>query len=346
MKNKLIIAAVLIAILTTGLTGCGAGQNTAATTAQNSAASAGSAKASTGTALKKVRVGYFGNTCEAPVFAAYEKGFFKDEGLDVEMVKGDAGTLKDGLATGKIDVTDGLLNQWLKPIEQGLNVKFTGGIHTGCIQVLVPPNSNIKELKDFKGKTIGVPAIGGGPMILVSRLLYNAGIDSKNDVKWKVYPNPELQLALDKGEVDIISLADPLAQINIDAGKAKSVYNSAKDAPSKDEYCCLIVVNGNIVDKDPATAAALTRAIFKGAKWVSANPKEIAQIEVDKKYVPGDPAVNAKILADYNFNASVEGGANAVLVGAKEMKNIGVLDKDTDAEQLAKSSFVRLKGIE
>jgi NitT/TauT family transport system substrate-binding protein len=35
----------------------------------------------------KIRVGYIGITCEAPIFCAVENGFFKEEGLDVELVK-------------------------------------------------------------------------------------------------------------------------------------------------------------------------------------------------------------------------------------------------------------------
>ncbi len=35
----------------------------------------------------KVRIGYIGITCEAPLFTAMEKGFFEEEGLDVEMVR-------------------------------------------------------------------------------------------------------------------------------------------------------------------------------------------------------------------------------------------------------------------
>ena len=38
-------------------------------------------------ASNKVRVGYIGITCEAPIFVAVEKGFFKEEGLEVELVK-------------------------------------------------------------------------------------------------------------------------------------------------------------------------------------------------------------------------------------------------------------------
>src|SRR3954469_5024812 len=77
----------------------------------------------------KIRVGYIGLTCEAPIFTAVEKGFFKDEGLDVELVQCQWANYKDVLALGGYDITHHLVMYFLKPIEQGLDVKFTGGIH-------------------------------------------------------------------------------------------------------------------------------------------------------------------------------------------------------------------------
>src|SRR5687768_14765381 len=49
----------------------------------------------------KIRVGYIGLTCEAPIFTAVEKGFFKEEGLDVELVRCEWATYKDALALGR-----------------------------------------------------------------------------------------------------------------------------------------------------------------------------------------------------------------------------------------------------
>lgn len=295
--------------------------------------------------LKKVRVGYFGNSCEAPLFVAYEKGFFKKEGLDVEMVRGDSNTLKDALATGKIDATDGLLMQWLKPIEQGLDIKFTTGIHTGCIQVLVPTGSNIKSVEQLKGKTIGVPTIGGGPMSLLSRALANKGIDPKTQVTWKAYPYSELGLMLKKGEVDAISLADPLAQVVADKGEGKVLINSAKTKPYASEYCCLLVINGKMIKKDPATSAAITRAVMAAARWVHYHPVEAAKLSVDNKYLPANTSINSKLISSYNYIPSVKGGQQAVLIGAKEMKEAGILNKSTNINALAKHSFVILPGV-
>ncbi|MEA4924583.1 MAG: ABC transporter substrate-binding protein [Syntrophomonadaceae bacterium] len=328
-KRKSIIAFLLMTVLLLTLAGCGAKEQTATAPQE----------------LTKVNIGYFGTTCEAPIYAAYENGYFKEEGLEVTLVKGDASTLKDGLATGKIDATDGLISQWMKPVEAGLNIKFTAGLHTGCVQVLVPADSKITSFKDLKGKRIGIPAIGSAGHVVAARMLFKEGIDSQTDVEWRVFPNAELPLVMEKGEVDVIAVADPFAQIQVDGGKAKSIYDSALDAPFKDEYCCLVVINGPLIEKDPETAAAITRALMKGAEWVSQNQEAIAQIEVDKKYVPGDAATNARILSHYNYKPSVEGGAQALLESAKEMKAIKLLNQDTDAEALAKASFVKLPGV-
>ena len=89
----------------------------------------------TGGGRAKVRVGYIGLTCEAPIFTAVEKGFFQEEGLEVALVKCEWANYKDVLALGGFDVTHHLIMYFLKPIEQGLDVKFTGGIHRGCLRV-------------------------------------------------------------------------------------------------------------------------------------------------------------------------------------------------------------------
>src|SRR5439155_10774957 len=105
----------------------------------------------------KLKVAYLGLTCEAPIFMAQEKSFFQEEGLDVELVKTDWDGLREGLGTGQYDANHTLVMYLLKPIENGTNVKMTGGVHTGCLRVQVPAKSDYKSVKELKGKKIVVP---------------------------------------------------------------------------------------------------------------------------------------------------------------------------------------------
>ena len=155
----------------------------------------------------KVRVGYIGITCEAPIFMAVEQGFFKEEGLDVELVKCEWSKYKDVLALGGYDITHHLIMYFLKPIEQGLDVKFTAGIHTGCLRVQAGKDGPISSVKDLKGKRIGCPGMGTPPFIFANRVLGANGIDAAKDVEWRVYPAGE-QGAGGVGGAVIMSLPD------------------------------------------------------------------------------------------------------------------------------------------
>src|SRR5215471_1285617 len=207
-------------------------------------------------AANKIRVGYIGLTCEAPIFTAAEKGFFKEEGLDVSLVKCEWANYKDVLALGGFDVTHHLVMYFLKPVEQGLDVKFTGGIHRGCLRVQALTNGKIQSVADLRGKRIGVPGMGTPPFIFANRVLGAHGIDPGKDVQWLVFPAGELWLALDKGEVDAVADSEPIGSLLIATGKVRNVADQATEPPYNDEYCCAVLVNGKFLARNPKAAAA------------------------------------------------------------------------------------------
>src|SRR5438067_3402798 len=223
-------------------------------------------------ASNKVRVGYIGLTCEAPIFTAVEKGFFKEEGLEVELVKCEWANYKDVLALGGFDITHHLVMYFLKPIEQGLDVKFTAGIHKGCLRVQAGTKGNIHSIQDLRGKRIGVPGMGTPPFIFASRALGANGIDPSGDVRWIVFPAGELGLALDRGAVDAVADSEPIGSLLLAQGKVRNIADQATDPPYKDEYCCAVLVNGKFLARNPRASAGATRALLKAAKWVDANP--------------------------------------------------------------------------
>src|SRR5947208_541209 len=294
---------------------------------------------------KHVRIGYIGLTCEAPIYTAYEKGFFKEEGLEPELVKCNWATYKDALALGSYDITHHLVMYFLKPIEQGLDVKFLAGIHRGCLRVQAGVKTDIHSIMDLKGKRIGVPGMGTPPFVFANRVFGTHGIDAGKDITWKVFPAGELGLALDKGDVDAVCNAEPIGSLLIAQGKVRNIADQIMDEPYNKEYCCEVIANGKWVDANPDTAARATRALLKGAKWVETNPRAAAIMAVEKKYLASTPELNTAALARLRYIPSVYMAEGPVHTPGRDVKVAKMLSPETDTEALAKRAFMHLDGV-
>jgi NitT/TauT family transport system substrate-binding protein len=293
----------------------------------------------------KIKIVYLGLTCEPPIFVAYEKGFFKEEGLDVELVKSDWSAMRDGLGLGRFQATHHLVMYMMQPMEVGLDVKLTGGIHTGCLRLQAGKKTGIKTAAQLKGKKIGITHMGSPPFLFASRVLVAAGMDPKKDVQWVTFPGDAMALALDQGRVDAVASAEPIGTMLIAQGKVDKVSDQAIDAPYDDEYCCAVVVNGQFARDNPQAAAKVTRALLKGAKWVSVNPVAAAKLAVEKKYVNATAEINAQAIRALKYEPGVSKARANVRAVAREMKKSGFLRASTDAEALAEKAWLDLPGV-
>jgi NitT/TauT family transport system substrate-binding protein len=295
--------------------------------------------------LTKIRVGYIGLTCEAPIFSAVEKGFFKEEGLEPELVRCQWAQYKDALALGQFDITHHLIMYFLKPIELGMDVKFTGGIHRGCLRVQAYTKGNIHSIEDLRGKRIGVPGMGTPPFVFANRVLGAHGIDPGKEIDWRVFPAGDLGLALQRGLVDAVADSEPIGSLLVEQGIVRNVADQAADAPYKDEYCCAVLVNGKFLTNNPKAAAAGTRALLKAAKWVNTNPVAAAKLSVEKKYILSTPQLNALALSHLQYIPSVSGAEAAINSASLEMRKAGMLNARTDVSELSKRAFAHLDGV-
>ncbi|CAB1243991.1 exported protein of unknown function [Ruminococcaceae bacterium BL-6] len=142
-------ASALILSLSVALTACGTNPGTKT----GGAAPSGAAATASGTSQYKYGKidipGKDGSLCAAPIYIAYEKGFFAEEGFDVNLISADTETRKIGLNNGTIPVVNGDF-QFFPSIEEGVKVKVVDGLHNGCIKIIVPKGSSIKTAKDLK----------------------------------------------------------------------------------------------------------------------------------------------------------------------------------------------------
>ena len=357
MKRFQNIAVLIVAIvLVSALAGCtsttpapsSAAATTAAatadaTTAAETSAAAGSAAPAAEYKFGKLKIQALGGgACGAPSYIAFEKGFFKEEGLDVELVSGTHEQLTTGLATGEFVVANGDF-QFFPSIQNGLDLKVIGGLHKGCIKIVVPPNSPIKTAADLKGKRIGIDEPGGTPNAVASLTLANAGIDPSSGVTWVTYPLDQLTTAVDKGEVDAFAAWDPFGALAV---KDKG-YTALVDLSTTDIFagksCCFLYASGKQIAENPEKVAAIARAYQKAAAWIAQNPAETAKIEIEKGYVAADDEkFLAELLDSYKYEFTTDLAKSDVLYFATKLQQTktGFLKEGTDVQAFTDSLYV------
>ncbi|MDR1921735.1 MAG: ABC transporter substrate-binding protein, partial [Candidatus Adiutrix sp.] len=229
-----------------------------------------------------------------------------------------------------------------------LPIKITTGLHTGCDKLLVPADSPIKTVADFKGKRIGVPSLASSPVMFARRVLAAGGIgvsDKNLEVEFLVFSNAELPLALERGAIDAIAANDPVASVAAKQYGLNILADSALTEPYNTQYCCSAYVSADLAAKNPEAAAKYTRAMQKASAWIQGHQDEVTQIQVEKNYVPGDPVFNASVLKTFNYIPSVKGAYDAFGITARELQAIGILAADIDVSALRENSFVALPGV-
>lgn len=295
-----------------------------------------------------LKIGYGGSLCEAPLHIAVEKGFFEEEGLKIDLVKLAPGTSFEAVTARKTEAGFGLLASLAQPLSNGLPVKITTGLHTGCDKVIAPKESGIKTIADLKGKRVGVPSLSSSPVIFAKRALADVGVGvgvENMEVEFVVFSASDLPIALQNGSVDALAMNDPAAAIAAKEYGWNIILDSAIDEPYNQQYCCSAYVRENVITDHPDIAAKYTRAMQKAAAWIQAHPDETAKIQVDNKWVAGDAEFNAAVLKTYNYIPSVSGAYEAFGITAKQLQEVGMLDGNVDVEVLHKNSFVFLDDV-
>jgi NitT/TauT family transport system substrate-binding protein len=234
---------------------------------------------SQGGATRKLKIAWAqGAACHSPLAYAKEKGIFTKHGLDVELIdfQGSSEQLLEAIATGKADAGLGLLLQWLKPLEQGFDVKLVAGTHAGCMRLLASPTSGIKRVEDLRGKTVAVSDLASPARDAFIVTLAKAGVDPEKDVQWKVFPGDLLGLAVQKGEAQALAHLDPDTYRFIKQNKLVEIANTQTGVYA-DRTCCVVGASGKLLKDDIGAARSLVRAVLEVHELTAKNPKDVAQ---------------------------------------------------------------------
>jgi NitT/TauT family transport system substrate-binding protein len=232
----------------------------------------------------EIRIVHASAICLAPQYVAEE--LLRLEGFSqVTYVPMESGNTIDGVYAGQADLTMEAAPAIVYAMDTHRSVVALAGIHAGCYELF--GNERVNAVRDLKGKTVSVYALGGGDHVLVASMLAYVGMDPRRDVNWIVGDK-----ALDAMRLFIEGKADaymgfPPAPQELRGRKIGHVIvDTAQDRPWSQYFCCMLVANREFVAKHPVATKRALRAYLKAADICAQEPERVARFLAAKGYEP------------------------------------------------------------
>lgn len=215
---------------------------------------------------------WFVNPDHGPIVIAEEKGYFADQGLDVEVVApADPADPPKMVAAGRADLGITYQPQLHLQVAEGLPLKRVGTlVATPLNCLLVKDDGPIHSIADLKGRRIGY-SVAGVEEAVVGAILKQAGL-TLDDVEM-VNVNFSLSPALMAGQVDAVIGAYrnfELNQMAIEGVRGRCFYVEEEGLPSYDEL--IYVAKPDTMDK--GKIARFLAATEKATEFIVNHPDE------------------------------------------------------------------------
>ena len=243
-------------------------------------------------AADTLKVGHLPVTGHAKFFVAKEEGFFKDEGLDVELVE--FANSADGLAAlraGKLDLGAFGTTAPLVHISKGADIRIIGGVmgEDAAIITTAEKAATIKSVADLKGKKIATVRLATGDAVLRGAL-DDAGINWKTDVQiFELKAPPAVIEAVKSGQVDAGAVWGP-HDVRAEEAGLKVIARSRTLQPG--HPCCRLTVNAKDLAERPEVWGRFIRAFLRAEKFTRDNHDKT--IDDIGKYLKLDRALITK----------------------------------------------------
>ena len=218
-------------------------------------------------------------------YIARDKGFFEEEGIEVDLLPGKGGSyVVQQVGAETVDIGIVAVNSLLPAWDKGIDIKMVYQVNvTNLFDFMVPEASNVTDIKQLKGKVIGVTDLGSGEVPLVRSVLTSAGLNPDQDVTIRAIgaEGTSILTAFDKGEIEAFSGgAHDLISLYGRGFKSRTLLpEEYRSLPSTG-----IIANGKIMEENPELVEKIIRATAKATDFAINNPDDA--YEVMKKAVP------------------------------------------------------------
>ena len=252
---------------------------------------------------KDLKLGFIAITCATPLIMADPLGFYKKEGLNVQLNKTAGWALiRDKMLNKEHDASHFLspmpiaISMGLGSVAQPMRVATIQNINGQAI-TLATKHKNNRDPKNWKGFKFAIPFEYSMHNFLLRYYLAEAGLNPDTDVQLRVVPPPEMVANLRAGNIDGFLGPDPFNQ--------RAVYDEVGfiHLLSKEIWdghpCCAFGVSDDFIKANPNTFAALYRSVLSAAA-MARDPKNrelIAKVIAPAAYLNQPEVVLNQVLS-------------------------------------------------
>ena len=252
-----------------------------------------------------LRLGYLQSDLHhLPAFVALEKGYFAQQGLQVqvggvfkagpeEMSAFGAGELDFGYV-GQAPATAALLNG-------AADIQFIAQVNLEGSAIIARKNAGTDTIDKLSSKTVAIPGHATMQDFLLRKALKNRGLNF-SDIRPIVLKPPEMLQALEQKNIDAFIAWQPYPAQALKSEAVQVVLDS--EAIWKDHPCCVLIASRPLCEKQPQTIKKIQAAHIKACAFIADHHDEA--VAIGMKYTSMERTVVEQAMLHIRYTSALD----------------------------------------
>jgi ABC-type nitrate/sulfonate/bicarbonate transport system substrate-binding protein len=275
-------------------------------------------------ALETVRVGISNSVIASAIFVAFDKGYFEEEGIDVQLKIYPSGKASlDAMLNDSVDIsasapTPIVLNSFIRD-DFSLIATYTTSDNN--VKIIGNADSGIASIQDLRGKKVGL-SLGTSAQFVFEGYLIENKILSDDNVIVNILPS-KLPEALNQREVDAIATWEPHA---LNTRKLIGDKAVVLPKPAFYEESFNLLINDAFLEGKEETVQKFLKALVKATEFMNSNREESIVIISQRINVSKDDI--SELWDDYKFDVDL---SQSLIVGMESVARWSIRNNLTDS---------------